>query len=85
MKLNSHSDIYKWAFNNKENENEKQEESNLGNILQSDKEILDNKDSKDSNTIKVIQLADINASSKSRYIILFNMLAQLSQHLNLIL
>jgi len=72
MKLNSHSDIYKWAFDKENNDNENAErndnekQSSLGNILKSDKEILENKESKDSNTIKVIQLNDINMNSKSK-------------------
>lgn len=66
MKLNSQSDIYKWAFEAEGKENNNETGSNLGNMLKTDKEILDGNISKDSNTVKVIQLSDINSNSKSR-------------------
>jgi len=49
MKLNSHSDIYKWAFDKENNDNENAErndnekQSSLGNILKSDKKIKNQK------------------------------------------
>ena len=67
MKLNSHSNIYKWAFQDKEDEKDTStSESHLGDMLKTNKDILDSKEPKDTSLVKTIQLNDINHSSKSK-------------------
>jgi len=67
MKLNSHSNIYKWAFQDKEDDKDTAtSESHLGDMLKTNKDILDSKETKDTSLVKTIQLNDINHSSKSK-------------------
>lgn len=66
MKLNSKSDIYKWAFQENNEKTENRPINKIDELLKTDKEILESQEAKDSASLKVIQLNDLNFSSKNK-------------------